>query len=996
MCGVHPNFLLKMERYHTQYFSKLFLLLLLLSTTNSSAQKWLGNEWIDTTQTYLRIPVVETGFYRITFSELQKAGFPVNMAGPESLQLFRRGKEVAIELNPGNENSGFEGFLDFYGEKNNGALDSSLYVTPKDMPHSYYSLYSDTASYFLTFRSNEKIGKRISISGSKTSKELISDHFEEVIQVRSEEYPAGNLYPMGSTYENGTALTSYDTGEGWTGKELLNNQSETLRLTLENPVLLKFEGSEIELLIVGRSAGNHQFVIQTGEPGAIVRTVDTLNLLNYNASAFKFQLNSRDITADGKLAVTIMPINNSGSVSVSYTNWRYPQKTAIPLNQKQKTYYFDFESSKKSAVFINAKNWQFYDCSNAYEPKRLFIQDSILVLNGAKKVIAFKEFLKIPPMRIVKFKSISPEIDYLIITHPLVRNSISSSKDPVREYADYRASKEGGDFRTLILNSEEVFDQFNYGEPGPLGIRNAISFLHKNTSLKFVLLLGKSIDPQTARHQLKARQNDMIPNGGWPGSDMALTMGLDDSTIYVPIVPIGRVNAETPQNVYDYLQKVKTYEAQNKAASWRKNILHLSGGHTVNEREIFRQYVESFEKRIAFSSLGVNVQTISKRTDEPIEIFPVDTIINKGVALMTLYGHSGLNSNDINIGNPRDADRNYKNAPLYPAVLVNGCAMGNIYYSTPAVSNDWILTPEKGSVLFLAHTHNGVTSSLKHYTDAFYEVLADSLFASEPFGLIQQEAIRRNMKKYPTISDGITAQQMNLLGDPAIKIFPAKLPDYTWQPDLLRFFDPTGKVLTNQSDSVNIKIGIKNNGRFKFEKYEIAIERSNSSNSIKYLILRNTTAYLDTLSITLSNKNYNSGPEKWNFTIDPNNLLPEENKANNYFETDFILPESNEETPAQISDAGVSPNPSNEHFCFFMNIDGLILPEKWKIKVFDIQGRTIYDTELQPHLGKNEHIWRPVRMPAGMYLYRIEPDKRYIPFSDKVEKAMTGKLIWMH
>ncbi|MCF2445462.1 C25 family cysteine peptidase [Dyadobacter sp. CY345] len=981
-----------MDRYYASCFGKLFLIILIASS-NSWCQKKFGNEWIDTTQNYLRIPVVQTGFYQVTFSELKKAGFPVNISALESLQLFRRGQEVAIEIK---KDSDSLGFLSFYGEKNDGALDSSLYVTPKDMPHTYYSLYSDTASYFLTYRNDGKIGERIAVSAGKATQNVIPYHFEEILQIRTDEYPAGNLYPMGSTYENGTVLTTYDTGEGWTGKELQNNQSETFRIALENPFIPKPNQTEIEVLIVGRSAGNHQILFQTGEKNTVIRTLDTLRLLDYNSAVFKFLLNSEGITANGNLAFTLSPINNSGSVSLSYLKFRYPQRTSLPSALLQKTYHFDPDIFEKAAIFRNSQNWQFYDCTNPYETKKLIPEDSLLFLNGAEKVIAFKEFLKVPLMRLAKFKSINPKTDFLIISHPLVRNPIPASKDPVQEYADYRASKEGGNFNTLILNSEEIFDQFNYGEPGPLGIRNVISFLQEKASLKFVLILGKSIDPQTARHQLKARQNDMIPNAGWPGSDMALTMGLDDPSTYVPLVPIGRVNAATSQNVFDYLQKVKTFESQNKAASWRKNILHLSGGHTANEREVFRQYVESFEKRISSSSLGANVLTLSKKTDEPVELFPIDTIVNNGVALMTLYGHSGLNSNDIDIGSPADTKRTYKNAPFYPAILVNGCAMGNVYYSTPGISNDWILSPEKGAVLFVAHTHNGVTSSLKHYTDAFYEVLADSLFVSESFGIMQQEAIRRNMKKYPTLSDGITAQQMNLLGDPAIKIFPAKLPDYTWNGDQLHFSDPTGRVLTNQSDSVNVKIGIRNNGRFKAEKYEIVIHRNNGNSSTTYQIPRNAPAYLDTLSITLPNKNLKSGPEKWSFTIDPANLLQEENKANNYFETTFLLPESNEEKPATISDAGVSPNPSREHFRFFLTFDGLVLPEKWTIKVFDILGRTVYQKDLQPFLGKNEHIWRPGNIPVGMYLYQMVPDKNYVTSRAKVKKLMSGKLIWMH
>jgi len=980
-----------MDRNHTHFFNSLLLSLLLIST-NGQGQKLLGNEWIDTTQTYLRIPVVETGIYKITFSELEKSGFPVSKVSQESLQLFRRGKEVAVEIN---QSSGLDGFLVFYGERNDGALDSSLYVTAADMPHTYYSLYSDTASYFLTSSKHGVTGKRISTSNPKYAGSFVSYHFEEVLQVFTNEYPAGNLYPMGSTYDNGTALTTYDTGEGWTGKALHNNESQTLRLTLENPAESAFNETEAELLIVGRSAGNHQVIIQSGEKNSPLRTLDTLQVSNYHAAVFKFPLNLADVTTGGKLILSITPVSNSGSVSISYIKWRYPQRISLPSNQLQTTYHFNHQTSEKTAVFSEAANWQFFDCSDPYEPKKLHIRNSVVALNSAEKVIAFRDFLTPGPTKLVKFKSLDPQTDYLIISHPLVRISSATSPDPVSEYADYRASLNGGSFKPLILNSDEIFDQFNYGEPGPLGIRNVISFLQKNTSLKFVLILGKSIDPQTARHQLKARQNDMIPNAGWPGSDMALTMGLNNSGTYIPLVPIGRVNAATAQNVFDYLQKVISYESQNHAAEWRKNILHLSGGHTVNEREVFRQYVESFEKRIAFSSLGANVQTISKRTDEPIEIFPVDTHINQGVALMTLYGHSGLNSNDINIGNPVDPDRKYKNAPFYPAILVNGCAMGNVYYSTPAVSNNWILTPEKGAILFLAHTHNGVTSSLKHYTDAFYEVLADSLFVSEPFGTIQQEAIRRNMNRYPTLSDGITAQQMNLLGDPAIKIFPARLPDYTWNKDILTFSDPKGKVLTNRSDSITIKIGIQNNGRFSKQKYGIAIRRINGDTISNSTISGLAPAYRDTLSITLKNKNFKGGYEKWAFTIDPDALLAEENKANNYFETAFLLPESNETIPAQISGAGVSPNPSDNYFRFFMSIDGLVLPEKWMIKVFDIQGRTVFSTELQPHLGQNEYLWHPVNTPAGMYLYHIRPDRTFSTTTDEVKKAMTGKLIRM-
>lgn len=983
-----------MEKLYTHYFFKIVFLVLL--TTQVSAQKKYGNEWINTSQTYLRIPVVETGIYKVTSSELRQAGFPIDSFPASSLQLFRRGKEVSIEINNNSgEKLNLEGYLTFLGEKNDGTLDSSLYVNPQAMPHNYYSLYSDTASYFLTYNKNNIPGKRIEISDSNSSKIVIDYHLDEVLQINTTDYPAGNLYPMGSDYDTGTALTTYDYGEGWTGKIIVNEQQETFKIIPENTIHEKFDQTKVELLLVGRNAGNHQIEIWAGDSKTTGRKLTTVELNNYNSEKFTVSLKKDDLSVDGSISISVVPVNNSGSISVSYIKWIYPQRISLPGNSLQKTFYFNPEILDKSALVTNAENWNFYDCSNPYHLKRLTITNSILSINGSSKVIAFTEPMKILTPRIVKFRNINPETDYLIISHPLVRNSVKESKDPVEDYAVYRSSKIGGDFKPLILNSEEIYDQFNYGEPGPLGIRNAISLLHAKAALKFVLLLGKSIDPQTARHQIKARENDMIPNAGWPGSDIALAMGLADSSKYVPLVPVGRVNAANSQNVYDYLQKVKAFEGQNKAAPWRKNILHLSGGHTDAEREVYREYVESFEKTI--SPVGGKVTTISKQTNALKEDFPLDTILNKGVALITLYGHSSLISTDMELGFADDQKRNYKNDSLFPAVIMNGCALGNSFYSPETISNNWILTQKKGAVLFLAHTHNGVSSSLKHYTDSFYEVLADSSFTNQPFGIIQQEAIKRNMFKYPTLSDGITAQQMNLQGDPAIKLFPATLPDYAWKSDLLKFSNPYGKTLSAKTDSIKVVIGLNNFGKYKSENLKINISRTRDSLTVEtYRFVKPSVIYLDTISFTIPNKYINPRKEKWIFTIDPTNEIAEETKNNNVFSTELLLSDNAVSDTLEIVSAYVSPNPSGHFFKFNIEFRGTEPPKKWNITVFDKLGTAIEKREIIPHLGKNEFIWNPKGISAGAYLYRTDIEAENISLTPEAKKGMSGKLIWMH
>jgi hypothetical protein len=985
-----------MGKLYTHYSGKV-LLLFLLTTMQVVAQKKFGNEWINPAQTYLRIPVIQTGVYKITFSELRNAGFPVDSFPVSSLQLFRRGREVAIEITHSEEKLKPEGYLTFYGQKNDGALDSTLYVNPEAMPHAYYSLYSDTASYFLTCNKNNIAGKRIEVSDSKITQNVVNDHINEVLQINTTDYPAGNLYPMGSTYETGTAFTTYGTGEGWTGKELQNEDGETLKLSTENLVFEKAEQTEVEILLVGRSAGNHQVEIWSGVSKTTGRKLALVELDNYNADRFNIPLTQQDISTDGKIVLSIVPVNNSGSVSVSYVKWRYPQKIPLTADSIQHTFYFKPDSINKTISISNAENRQFYDVSNPYLLKKLVPQNTFLTLNSASQIIALTALLPILKPRLVKFSLVNPETDYLIISHPLVRNPVHGSNDPVKEYADYRASQAGGSYKPFIMNSEEIFDQFNYGEPGPLGIRNAISFLHTRAALKFVLILGKSIDPQTARHQLNARQNDMIPNAGWPGSDIALAMGLSDSSEYIPLVPVGRVNAATSENVYDYLQKVKAVESQNKAASWRKNILHLSGGHTQAEREVYREYVESFERRISESDLGAKIQTLSKQTDALKEEFPLDKLLNKGIGLITMYGHSSLSSTDLELGLASDEKRNYKNDSLYPAIIMNGCALGNSFYSPATLSNNWILTPNKGAVLFLAHTHNGVSTSLKHYTDSFYNVLSDSSFIGQPFGIIQKEAIRRNMLKYPTLSDGITAQQMNLQGDPAIRLFPATLPDYTWETDLIKFSNPYGKTLAAKTDSVKVQIVLLNQGKFRTGNLKVNILRKRDSVNIEnYQFIRSSVSYTDTLSFIVPNKYMKSATEIWTFSIDPESEIAEENKDNNVFSSELTLSDLPDEDTLQITSAYVSPNPSARYFQFQIELKGSQPPAKWTIFIFDKAGRAIDKREIIPHLGINKFVWQPKGLSAGVYLYKMEVDYPVIRKTEAAEKGMSGKLIWMH
>ncbi|MGB5979476.1 MAG: hypothetical protein WBG62_18820, partial [Cyclobacteriaceae bacterium] len=124
-------------------FSIFFFLLISAATAYSQSY---GNEWLDSNQEYFKISTANDGIHRITYSDLQAAGFPVE-TDPRRIRMYHRGREVAIHIQ-GQEDARLDpaDYVEFYGLKNDGTLDAELYNTG-DQVNPYLNLYSDSTAY---------------------------------------------------------------------------------------------------------------------------------------------------------------------------------------------------------------------------------------------------------------------------------------------------------------------------------------------------------------------------------------------------------------------------------------------------------------------------------------------------------------------------------------------------------------------------------------------------------------------------------------------------------------------------------------------------------------------------------------------------------------------------------------------------------------------------------------------------------------------------------
>ncbi|ELR68939.1 hypothetical protein C900_05632 [Fulvivirga imtechensis AK7] len=883
-----------------------YSLFFLLIAIAGHAQNY-GNEWVDNNKQYYKIPVAQDGFYRISYADLVSAGFPVNSVDPRRLQIFHRGQEQAIHVQgQGDAVFNTSDFIEFYGRKNDGTSDSDLYQPADAQPHQYYNIYSDTTAYFLTYNLVPTVGKRMTAFSENNINGLAAEgaHDQSVLQINTDQYSGGRSFNTGDV----TKYSWFDYGEGWTGKQIQEGQSIDYTLSGVTSAVQSGGDPRLQLLLTGRDDVAHQAEVFVGASSGSLRSLGTVQFDQYESYLFEADINWTDISGTGDLLVRVSAQGISGSndrLSVSYVRLVYPRAFDMVGTNSGK---FVLKTKAGNKSYVEVQNApatpQIYDVTDPANVIRIGHNTSGSTISAIVNNTATSRTLWVngtdyitPVLHRVDFQNINPaSYSYIIISHPLLMKSVGSVADPVQAYADYRASAAGGGYSVLVADIEMLYNQFNYGEVGPLAIYRFMKFMVDNGDPKYLFLIGKGLDPSVNIHRrapdyipvtrfgVTHYVRELVPSAGNPGSDIIFTAGLDGTT-YEPAVPVGRIPALTAAQVLAYLNKVKEMEAQPFEDLWRKRILHLSGGISTAELSLFRSYTNGFGDIAEDKYLGGKVKTITKETNSTVELINVEDEVNSGLNLVTFFGHSAPSVTDIDIGFVSDPLLGYNNPGKYPTFLVNGCNAGQFFSGNILFGEDWILAENKGAIGFVAHSSFGFASNLRKYSNIFYGTgYGDSVYMSKPIGDIQKEVAIRYMASSSTTAANISqVQQMVLLGDPAIMLFGAEQPDYEIHEDNIFLESFTEEPVSAQLDSFAIKAIVRNFGRTHSGNMTMRVTRTMSDNStMVYDSLFSSVYFQDTLTMIIKNENVTGfGNNQFLVEIDYGNEIDELNEGNN-------------------------------------------------------------------------------------------------------------------
>jgi len=870
-----------------------FLVLFFLSTLGLAQ---VPNSWIDFSQSYYKISIAKDGIYKLTYSDLQAAGFPVGSVDPRRIQIFHRGVEQAI-LVQGQSDAVLNAsdYLEFFGQRNDGTRDANLYHPSSLQPHSYYNIYSDTSAYFLTWNLTTQ-GKRMAtfseVNVSNIPKETY--HLQEKLTVAIDQYSGGY------TENDVLQFTQFDQGEGWTGIALRQGQFVDYTLDLITNTIQGPDLPQVEVLLVGRDNISHSAEVYMGPNSSSLRLIGVQNFQEYETIKLSANLNWTDIGADGKLTIRVAAVGSGTQrfqLSASYIKVKFPQSFDV-AGATEKIINLQANPSNKSYIeLINpVPGLRIWDVTDAQAIKIIGTQSSgskltaVIPSTESSRTLYASTSTTTPSIKAVSFRQINPqEHDFLIVSNKALLKPAAGYPNVVKAYGAYRASPDGGSYDTLVVTVDQLYDQFNYGETSSLGIYEFVKFMVNNGSPSYLFLIGKGRDVFSHRGAAlsSSQLKDLVPSAGYPGSDMAFSVGLKGTT-HEPAIPTGRLSATKPEEVAAYLNKVKETETivgNPEENVWRKQGLHLSGGIQPYELPYFKSIVDGFKSIGIGYYWGAKITTLAKREPNPVELVNVSDQINKGVNMVTFFGHSSPGTIDIDIGYVTDPALGYNNKGKYPIFLINGCNAGNSFSNGISFGEDWMLAANKGARNFIAHSSFGFVNLLQTYSDYFYSIgFADSTFFNKGIGDVQKEVARRYL-----ISNGVNMpvitqiQQMLLLGDPAMKLFGTSKSDFETNDNSIYLESFDGNPVTALSDSFAVKVIVKNFGLVREKPLGVRLVRTFSDGSSEqYDSNFSSPFFQDTLSFKLFKGLIDaSGNNEFAIAIDPENKIQEVSEANN-------------------------------------------------------------------------------------------------------------------
>lgn len=762
-------------------------------TLAASAALFSSNnpEAVGAAGTRYRIAITEDGLYRLDYAALRAAGLPVDTLDPATLRLESQGREVALYL----QHDGDARFepgesLLFFGERFRGDTLAERYRDENELWYTFERHYPDGTFGPWKPELNALMFEKY------TAENVYWLSYGGAPGLRMQaapQPPEGSSPPIAAAYRAVARFEEDLTWKGllfsgeetWFWREIAGGQEAAFPFTL-SALAASGEPARVWGEVAARnynlySAPDHRtrlYLNRGANPAAILdQTWDNRSRLAFEASVPHTAL------AEGQNELVYEALLVPGMASdriefdwfaVEYTRLFRAVGEALDFTVPQ-------SGPWKYAIsgFSGGGDYAALELADSFTPRWISgVRASAGTLTftyqgaGGERLYAGR-VRDLGAAALVPYTppALTPA-DYVIVSPPELLEAAQA-------LSAYR--REGG-LSTLVVNVEQLYDEFNFGIPHPLAIKN---FLARTFDKSFwprpptyLVLLG---DGHWNMHYVPfsgfdlQQPNYMLPHLAWvdpwqgevDSANLLAAVTVDPKsgvTDPLPDVLVGRIPVGNAAELQVVLEKMRRFESgaldpNREQALFMADRADAAGDFKFASQRLIDDY---------FTPAGFGVERVYY-DDLPdaatVKSALVDALGSRGALLLNYAGHGSVNRWGANLLENRDAAA-LVSAGAQPLVLSMTCLDGMWAYPTQdALAEALLLAPGAGATASFSPTGLGLSSGHDELNRGFFDYLFGR--ASPRLG---QAALAAKLRLYAAGRDPDLLQTYTVFGDPALLV----------------------------------------------------------------------------------------------------------------------------------------------------------------------------------------------------------------------------------
>lgn len=502
-----------------------------------------------------KILVDEDGIYQVTYADLSAKGFPSGVVS-STLKLFNEGSEVAIYVDDPEESFGSGDYFLFYGQK----MDTK---------------YTDVNVYWLTWGGAD--GQRMAeVDGSPSGSALVPPHFQTTQHVE-ENHEYYSNHPSGP--EDDRWYWNYILAAGLPGS---TSYTTTLQYVATAPLSATVRG-----LLKGYVAipEHHTQVYLNGH------LVDDATWPPEAEYAFEVNVPQQSYLIESTNTISVeCPLDGGISVDAVFINWFEIDYHHVYTAEEDSLFFAGDEAGTWEYHIdgFTTNDIDFFDITDPATTTKIVgttvestssytlkFEDTI---TDRTEYLALTTAQRLSPLSIEQdvpsdLQSISNGADYIIITH-------SDFYTDVLPLANHRATQGP---RTMVVDVQEVYDEFSYGLFDPGAIHDFLTYAYTNwvsPAPAYVLLVGDgNLD---FKDNYGRGEPNYVPPYLADVDDYIGETATDNQYVCVnggdilPDMHIGRLSVQTSAQANTVVNKILSYEQNPISGDWNSQVLFAS------------------------------------------------------------------------------------------------------------------------------------------------------------------------------------------------------------------------------------------------------------------------------------------------------------------------------------------------------------------------------------------------------------------------------------